>query len=56
MHFNHIFTAYENLQTTFDELKVDKALSGEIMSLVASTKDAVLNRPETVTAKSGADE
>ncbi len=44
----------ENLQATLDELKVEKALSGEIMTLVASTKDAVLNRPEgaTATAKS----
>jgi len=41
------FTAIaENLQATLDELKVDKALSGEIMTLVASTKDAVLNRPD----------
>lgn len=48
----------ENLQATLDELKVDKALTGEIMTLVASTKDAVLNRPEgaTTTAESDAGE
>lgn len=34
----------ENLQATLAELEVDKKLQGEIMALVASTKDAVLNR------------
>ena len=34
----------ENLHATLVELKVDEALTGEIMTLVASTKDEVLNR------------
>lgn len=39
------FTAIaENLQATLNDLKVDKDLSAEIMTLVASTKDAVLNK------------
>jgi hemoglobin len=39
------FTAIaENLQATLNDLKVDKNLSAEIMTLVASTKDAVLNK------------
>ena len=36
----------ENLLATLKELKVEQALIDEIMTLVASTKDAVLNRPE----------
>ena len=50
------FTAIaENLQATLNELNVDAALSGEIMTLVASTKDAVLNRPEPATATAQSD-
>ena len=48
----------ENLHATLKELKVDEALTAEIMTLVASTKDAVLNRPEAApaAAKSGSAE
>lgn len=35
-----------HLQTTLEELKVDKELIGQVMAVVGSTKDAVLNRPE----------
>lgn len=40
-HFNAVA---ENLQKTLEELKVSKELVGEVMSVAASTKDAVLNR------------
>ena len=41
------FTAIaENLQATLTDLKIDKKLMGEIMTLVASTKNDVLNRKE----------
>lgn len=43
-HFNAIA---EHLQATLEELKVDKALIGQAMAIVGSTRDAVLNRPET---------
>jgi hemoglobin len=33
-----------HLQATLQELKVDEALIGEVLTLVASTKDEVLNR------------
>lgn len=39
------FTAIaENLQATLTELKLDEKLIGQIMAIVASTKDDVLNR------------
>lgn len=34
-----------HLRATLTELKVDKKLVGEVMAVVGSTKDAVLNRP-----------
>jgi len=34
----------EHLQATLEELKVDAKLIGEVMAVVATTKDAVLNR------------
>lgn len=43
-HFNAIA---EHLQATLEDLKVDKALIGQAMAIVGSTRDAVLNRPET---------
>ncbi|MCB1091102.1 MAG: hypothetical protein KDL87_06210 [Verrucomicrobiae bacterium] len=42
-HFNAVA---ENLQTTLEELKVDKTLIDQVMAVVASTKDDVLNRPK----------
>lgn len=33
-----------HLQATLEELKLDSALSGEVMTVVATTKDDVLNR------------
>lgn len=35
-----------HLQTTLEELKVDKELIGQVMTIVGSTKDAVLNKKE----------
>lgn len=43
VHFNAIA---EHLQATLEELKVDKALIAQAMSIVGSTRNAVLNRPE----------
>lgn len=40
-HFNAVA---ENLQKTLEEMKVPKELIGEVMTIAASTKDAVLNR------------
>jgi hemoglobin len=42
-HFNAVA---ENLQKTLEELKISKALIGEVMTIAASTKDDVLNRPK----------
>lgn len=43
-HFNAVA---ENLQKTLEELKVPKALIDQAMAIAASTKNQVLNRPET---------
>ena len=40
-HFNAVA---ENLQKTLEEMKVPKELIAEVMTIAASTKDAVLNR------------
>ncbi|MEY5004935.1 MAG: hypothetical protein RI969_23 [Verrucomicrobiota bacterium] len=40
-HFNAVA---ENLQQTLEEMKVPKELIAEVMTIAASTKDAVLNR------------
>ena len=37
-------TIAEHLQATLEELKVDAKLIGEVMTVVATTKNAVLNR------------
>lgn len=42
-HFNAVA---ENLQKTLEELKVPKELIDQAMTIAASTKNAVLNRPE----------
>lgn len=42
-HFNAVA---ENLQKTLEELKVPKELIGQVMTIAASTRDAVLNRPK----------
>ena len=42
-HFNAVA---ENLQKTLEELKVPKPLIDQAMTIAASTKNAVLNRPE----------
>ncbi|MFT4642157.1 MAG: hypothetical protein ACI8T1_005503 [Verrucomicrobiales bacterium] len=34
----------KHLQKTLEELKVEKALVGEVMAVIATTKEAVLNR------------
>ena len=41
----------EHLQATLSDLKVDEKLSAEIMTLVASTKDAVLNKGKAAAKK-----
>jgi|GEM_PF-2232778 len=41
----HFGAISEHLHATLTELKVDEALIGEIMTVVASTKDDVLNCP-----------
>jgi hemoglobin len=41
VHFNAVA---ENLQKTLEEMKVPQPLIGEVMTIAASTKDAVLNR------------
>ena len=43
----HFDAIAEHLQSTLEELKVDKALIAEVMAIVGSTRDAVLNRPQT---------
>lgn len=43
-HFNAIA---ENLKATLEELKVDKSLIDQALAIVATTRDAVLNRPKT---------
>lgn len=48
----HFDAIAEHLQATLEELKVDKALIAQAMAIVASTRDAVLNRPEAATKKS----
>ncbi|MCL4105662.1 UNVERIFIED_CONTAM: hypothetical protein GTU68_023729 [Idotea baltica] len=42
----HFAAIAEHLQATLVELKVPKEIIGEIMTIAASTKDAVLNKPE----------
>lgn len=42
----HFDAIAEHLQSTLEELKVDKALIAEVMAIVSSTRNAVLNRPE----------
>ena len=44
MHFDAIA---KHLQATLEELKVDKKLIVQAMAVVGSTRDAVLNRPES---------
>ena len=41
VHFNAVA---ENLQKTLEEMKVPQPLISEVMTIAASTKDAVLNR------------
>jgi hemoglobin len=41
-HFNAVA---ENLQKTLEELKISKELIGQVMTIAASTKDDVLNKP-----------
>lgn len=43
-HFNAVA---ENLQKTLEELKVPRLLIDQVMSIAASTKSQVLNRPES---------
>ncbi len=43
-HFNAVA---ENLQKTLEELKLSKDLIDQVMSIVGTTKDAVLNKPVT---------
>ena len=40
-----------HLQATLTELKIDKDLINEVMTVAASTKNAVLNRPAATPAK-----
>ncbi len=42
-HFNAVA---ENLQKTLEELKISKELIGQVMTIAASTKDDVLNKPK----------
>lgn len=42
----HFDAIAEHLQSTLEELKVDKTLIAEVMAIVGSTRDAVLNRPQ----------
>jgi hemoglobin len=42
-HFNAVA---ENLQKTLEELKISKVLIGQVMTIAASTKDDVLNKPK----------
>ena len=42
----HFGAIAEHLKATLVELKVDDNIIGEIMTIAASTKDAVLNKPE----------
>lgn len=48
----HFDAIAEHLQATLEELKVDKTLIAQAMAIVASTRDAVLNRPEGAAKKS----
>ncbi len=43
----HFGAIAENLQATLTELKIDEETIGKVMTLVASTKDDVLNRPKS---------
>ena len=47
----HFGAIAEHLAASLKELKVDDKLIGEIMTVVASTKDAVLNKPEAKAAE-----
>ncbi|MEK0446041.1 MAG: hypothetical protein RLZZ399_1362 [Verrucomicrobiota bacterium] len=47
-HFNAVA---ENLQKTLEELKIRPELVKQVMEIAASTRDAVLNRPPTPSAK-----
>lgn len=42
----HFAAIAEHLQSTLVELKLDEKVIGEIMTIAASTKDAVLNKPK----------
>lgn len=42
----HFAAIAENLQKTLEELKISKELIGQVMTIAASTKDDVLNRPK----------
>lgn len=42
----HFAAVAENLQKTLEELKISKELIGQVMTIAASTKDDVLNRPK----------
>ncbi|HAL72461.1 MAG TPA: hypothetical protein DCP71_11875 [Verrucomicrobiales bacterium] len=43
----HFDAIAEHLQATLQELKVDPALIAQAMAIVGSTRDAVLNRPQS---------
>lgn len=47
----HFGAIAEHLGASLQELKVDDKLIGEIMTVVASTKDDVLNKPKTESAE-----
>jgi hemoglobin len=42
----HFAAVAENLQKTLEELKISKELIGQVMTIAASTRDDVLNRPK----------
>ena len=42
----HFAAIAEHLQATLVKLKIDEKIIGEIITIAASTKDAVLNKPE----------
>jgi hemoglobin len=46
---SHFDAVAENLQKTLEELKVPGALISQVMEIAASTRNAVLNRPESTT-------
>jgi hemoglobin len=43
---SHFYAVAGHLQKTLEELKVKPELIQEVMSIAASTRDAVLNRPK----------